>query len=703
MREKQRSRRAAGTLAVIAGLAAGTIASNLGALTGALTGGEGAGPAGMPRAAGSPTTPGMSQPKLDLLHTPPLLVLRSEAVELRYELVCPAEEARCAPEGTAYLRAECDASFTALPLRPGGASRQDRWYVRVPRRFLAGSSFFYYAVMGDRESGLPMTLPAGGAAGPQQAWVLDRPHVAELGAHRFGRTRPPRGGGRPGGVGSRRRRARPAGRPRSGNRGPFLVRRRERWLGAHPRPGQPPLSDLPAGHGDPPGPGRAAGHLRGDGRPGDRGGRNRVRARPGTSRPDGGAGLRPFGPPARVLLAPRRRCRRPAPHGPERPCRPPVPGRDLAAGHASRRALSACRPASGLRSRRQAGDHPTWGRSVRAAHGRSGCCGDPGAAARGKGGAGGWHEGAGRMAAAELHQPRRARAGRAAWRRARGGRPRVDRDAGRAAGSPARTERRGVRLRRGPGRVGAGAAVEPLSPQRLRPPLPTPHQPERRRGRALGDRATPMTPIPCRRGGFLLGLALAASLWAPPAQAAGGNFVARSCNRNAATKLASWSRSQAMSYASVAADEGYQWGGGCWNDNNRDDQPGDQEGVLASNGEGPDCSGLVFKSWTLAGDPSGADTGFYRHDALTYVHGPFSANAFKTRNLNAFGPDAKASAVSMDAFASSQHIGLVYQANADGTDQIVEAIGESDGTRIATESFRGNPDFSAVHRKAWSA
>src|SRR6266540_3550340 len=166
MREERRSRRAAGTLAVIAGLAAGTIASSLVALTG----GEGAEPAGMRRAAGSPTTPGMSQPKLALLHTPPLLVLRTEAVD---------------------LRAERDASFTALPLRPGGAARQDRWYVRVPRRFLAGSSFFYYAVMGDRESGLRMTVPAGGAAGPQQAWVLDRPHVAELGAHRFGRTRPP--------------------------------------------------------------------------------------------------------------------------------------------------------------------------------------------------------------------------------------------------------------------------------------------------------------------------------------------------------------------------------------------------------------------------------------------------------------------------------------------------------------------------------
>src|SRR6266540_3879077 len=97
MREERRSRRAAGTLAVIAGLAAGTIASSLVALTG----GEGAEPAGMRRAAGSPTTPGMSQPKLALLHTPPLLVLRTEAVELRYELVCPAVEARCAPEGTA--------------------------------------------------------------------------------------------------------------------------------------------------------------------------------------------------------------------------------------------------------------------------------------------------------------------------------------------------------------------------------------------------------------------------------------------------------------------------------------------------------------------------------------------------------------------------------------------------------------------------
>jgi hypothetical protein len=207
---------------------------------------------------------------------------------------------------------------------------------------------------------------------------------------------------------------------------------------------------------------------------------------------------------------------------------------------------------------------------------------------------------------------------------------------------------------------------------------------------------------PPRRGCFLLGLALAASLWTPPADAAAGNFVARSCNRNAATRIGAWTRAQAKSYAGVAAGEGYQWGGGCWNDNNRDDQPGDPQEVITTYGEGPDCSGLVFKSWALAGDSSGVDRGYYRHDALAYLHGPFAASTFKTRNLNAFGPVPKASAASMDAFASSRHIGLVYQANANGTDQIVEATGEAYGTRIAAEAFRGNPDFSGVQRKGWS-
>lgn len=187
MRGKRVSRGVIGALAAIAGLAAGTIVSGLGLVAD----GSGAGPSGKPWAKGNPTVAGSPRAKLDPLHTPPLLVLRGEAVELRYGLVCPAGEGGCAPEGTAYLRAGGDTGFTALRLRQGGPARRDTWYVRVPDRFLEGSSFSYYAVMRDRAGGLEMTLPAGGADGPQRAWMLDRPHVTDLGSHRFGRPRPP--------------------------------------------------------------------------------------------------------------------------------------------------------------------------------------------------------------------------------------------------------------------------------------------------------------------------------------------------------------------------------------------------------------------------------------------------------------------------------------------------------------------------------
>ena len=90
---------------MIAGLVAGTIFSGFGGLIQ----GQGTGPSGMSPAVGSPTSAGTSPAELDLLHTPPLLVLRGQAVELGYELVCPAGEARCAPEGAVYLRRNGDA------------------------------------------------------------------------------------------------------------------------------------------------------------------------------------------------------------------------------------------------------------------------------------------------------------------------------------------------------------------------------------------------------------------------------------------------------------------------------------------------------------------------------------------------------------------------------------------------------------------
>jgi hypothetical protein len=70
---------------VIAGLVAGTIFSSFGGLIQ----GQGTGPSGMSPAVGSPTSAGTSPAELDLLHTPPLLVLRGQAAELGYELVSP--------------------------------------------------------------------------------------------------------------------------------------------------------------------------------------------------------------------------------------------------------------------------------------------------------------------------------------------------------------------------------------------------------------------------------------------------------------------------------------------------------------------------------------------------------------------------------------------------------------------------------------
>jgi hypothetical protein len=687
------SRGAAAILAIITGLAAGTIVAGFG-----VTLGEDSIPSGLTPAAGSPTGPDGGRPKLDLLHAPPLLVRRGEPVEFRYQLVCPAGGLACAPEGTVYLRTGDSGPFTPVRLRPGGPARQDGWYLQVPRRFLSGSSFSYYAVMRDRTSGLAMTLPAGGSSGPQRAWLLDNPVVADLGTHRFGRPRAPdalvaraRWGHADGAVGLDTGREQATVGPSSFDIGAdgsvqILDQVNRRLVtyrkGAALRPARTApvaisgaMADLAMGSDG------TAYEL-----DQERQGAATVKAFDASGGARGSVRL-PAASPADELRM-----------GPTGPVAHQYPGRDLAADQRGSRRLPERHVAAVGRPLGPAGRHPQRRRPV-----NGGQRGDrrPRTAARSAGRAGPRNEGAGRLERAQRDEPRRDRPGRAVQRRRPDGGPHLDRDAGGAAGAQARSERDRVQLRGRPGRVGPGAAHQPLPARRRSPPLPAAQRSERGRGGGLDDWWPPMTARNTRRACLLLGVAVVATLWARPAEAA-GNFVDRFCNRDPATKVAVLTRAAARSYASVAAGEGYQWGGGCWNDNNRDDQPGDPHELVSTRGEGGDCSGLVFKTWALANDASGADRGFYRRGALTYFHGPFAANAFKTRNLNAFGPVPKASAISMDAFASAHHTGLVYQANANGTDQIVEAIGEDQGTRVATESFRGNPDFSGVRRKGWT-
>ena len=84
----------------------------------------------------------------------------------------------------------------------------------------------------------------------------------------------------------------------------------------------------------------------------------------------------------------------------------------------------------------------------------------------------------------------------------------------------------------------------------------------------------------------LAAIALIVSANAPAARA---SWVSQNCN-SSTTGIAAQKRSTARAYGEVADREGYEWGGGCWNNDNKDDTPGQPD----SNGEGPDCSGLTF-------------------------------------------------------------------------------------------------------------
>lgn len=197
---------------------------------------------------------------------------------------------------------------------------------------------------------------------------------------------------------------------------------------------------------------------------------------------------------------------------------------------------------------------------------------------------------------------------------------------------------------------------------------------------------------------LLAGLALAVAGLSPGAAAYHTNFQG-SCN-DESFPTSGVTRSQARVYAEIGAYEGYQWGGGCWNDNDRDDAPGDPTENVGTRGEGGDCSGFTYKSWFER--PSTSDPGFTYHYRMRNVHGPFDANAFKAgvglQNLVI----SKTAATTMDALASSSHVGMIYQANtAYNTDRIVEAKCEACGTGIWSRTYRGDPSYGAVQRTRW--
>lgn len=198
---------------------------------------------------------------------------------------------------------------------------------------------------------------------------------------------------------------------------------------------------------------------------------------------------------------------------------------------------------------------------------------------------------------------------------------------------------------------------------------------------------------------------LALGLAAVPAEAQFTATCYAESNTTYNYNMTSWTRTSARSYAYVGVSEGYQWGGGCWNDTNTDNTPGQPtscSGSGSTGGEGGDCSGFVFKSWALR--TSTSDTGFKYWNRMTNVHGPYTANSYYsgTGAVHTIAKDY-ATTQNMDAFASTGHIGMIYtEGTSNNQDSIVEALNEASGTTLATRTYRGSTSYRGVRRDVWT-
>ncbi|HEX6291584.1 MAG TPA: hypothetical protein VFZ66_20540 [Herpetosiphonaceae bacterium] len=191
-----------------------------------------------------------------------------------------------------------------------------------------------------------------------------------------------------------------------------------------------------------------------------------------------------------------------------------------------------------------------------------------------------------------------------------------------------------------------------------------------------------------------------------------GMLVSAMINRpvEAGTRIDCWTRQDAVDYSYKGRHEGYEWGGGWWNDNDQDDTPG-----CATDGgsgcEGPDCSGFTFKSWALP-NSSGA-TGYVKWTIGENVHGPYNSTSYRdgcngacfnvcgNGTSNSCGAGSYDETMRMDAFAQDGHVGLLYNEDSNGYDHIIEAINNSAGTGIWQRNYRVQTAYDGMRRRNW--
>lgn len=133
-------------------------------------------------------------PLIEATHVPPLLTAPNEQIDLRYDVYCLPEDAEtdasCNAAGTVFVRSGNAGPFREVSLQDDPAADEGRFVARVPREIAASrTGFSYYAVLRSKESDATVTLPAGGAAAPQQSIPLGRSVDVRLEAHLFGAAR----------------------------------------------------------------------------------------------------------------------------------------------------------------------------------------------------------------------------------------------------------------------------------------------------------------------------------------------------------------------------------------------------------------------------------------------------------------------------------------------------------------------------------
>jgi hypothetical protein len=111
-------------------------------------------------------------------HLPPGLIVRGEPVSLVVDVDGTTEQGTT---GEAFVRGEGAQAFTRVRFVPGEQA------ARVPASALRGSLLDEYVVIRDVATGQAVTVPPRGPNAPYRSWIVDKPPVTNLGAHRFGR------------------------------------------------------------------------------------------------------------------------------------------------------------------------------------------------------------------------------------------------------------------------------------------------------------------------------------------------------------------------------------------------------------------------------------------------------------------------------------------------------------------------------------